>query len=214
MNEKLTIPKTAKTRGRIAPVRLAHIVFKTPQFKAMVDWWCTVLEAKPAMSNDNLAFLTYDEEHHRVAIVNMPTLLPTTTLMRGLDHIAFTYASLSDLLATWKRLDGLGIKPVWCTNHGPTTSIYYADPDGNKVELQVENFDTPEEILAWSANSDFETNPIGVDFEPTELYQRLESGEPESALKQRPVIGPRGVASIPREMVGSFNKLLARFAGK
>lgn len=214
MNESLTLPETAKARGRIAPAQLAHIVFKTPQFKKMVDWWCTVLEAKPAMANENLAFLTYDEEHHRVAIINMPALLPTAGVTRGLDHVAFTYASLADLLATWKRLDGLGIRPVWCTNHGPTTSIYYADPDGNKVELQVENFDTPAEILAWSANSDFATNPIGVDFDPAELLKRLESGEPESVLKERPVVGPRSLASVPKAVTGSFHKLLATLAGK
>lgn len=214
MTETLTLPETAKQRGRIAPSHLAHIVFKTPQFKSMVEWWCTVLEAKPAMANENLAFLTYDEEHHRVAIVNMPALLPTVGFTRGLDHVAFTYATLTDLLSTWKRLEGLGINPVWSTNHGPTTSIYYADPDGNKVELQIENFDSPEDILAWSANSDFSSNPIGVDFDPADLYARLEAGESETSLKERPVIGPRGLGSIPRSVLGTFHKVLATLAGK
>ncbi len=100
MTETLTLPKTAAARGRVAPAKLAHIVFKTPRFEAMVEWWCTLLEAKPAMKNENLAFLTYDEEHHRVAIVNMPALMPLTGLIRGLDHVAFTYDSLSDLEAT------------------------------------------------------------------------------------------------------------------
>ncbi|MEM1434631.1 MAG: VOC family protein [Pseudomonadota bacterium] len=214
MNQALTLPEPAKARGRVAPAQLAHIVFKTPRFKAMVNWWCTVLEAKPAMANDDLAFLTYDEEHHRVAIVNMPALLPRPGFMRGLDHVAFTYASLSDLLATWERLKELGIEPVWCTNHGPTTSLYYADPDGNKAELQIDNFDTPEDVLAWAANSDFASNPIGVDFDPADLNRRLEAGEPEASLKERPVIGPRGLASVPRSITGSVHKLLARLAGR
>lgn len=214
MSEALTLPVPARARGRIAPARLAHVVFKTPRFAAMVDWWCTVLEAKPAMANDDLAFLTYDEEHHRVAIINMPALLPLAGFMRGLDHVAFTYASLPDLLATWHRLLEKGIEPVWCTNHGPTTSIYYADPDGNKAELQVENFDTPEEILEWAARSDFSSNPIGVDFDPAELYRRLEAGEPEASLKERPVIGPRGLASVPRQITGAVHKVLARLAGR
>ena len=214
MNEALTLPEPAKARGRIAPAHLAHIVFKTPRFRAMVAWWCTVLEAEPAMANDDLAFLTYDEEHHRVAIVNMPALLPLAGFMRGLDHVAFTYASLSDLLATWQRLRGLGIEPVWCTNHGPTTSLYYADPDGNKVELQIDNFDTPDEVLAWAERSDFSANPIGVDFDPEDLCRRLEAGEPESSLKERPVIGPRGLASVPTPVMGALHKFLARLAGK
>jgi len=30
-------------------------------------------------------------------------------------------------------------------NHRPTTSMYYRDPDGNRVELQIDNFPTAKE---------------------------------------------------------------------
>ena len=32
--------------------------------------------------------------------------------------------------------------------HGPTTSIYYCDPDGNMVELQIDNLAPPEWVEA------------------------------------------------------------------
>ena len=122
--------------------------------------------------------------------------------------------SLTIVFQTWKRLNELGIDPVWCTNHGPTTSLYYADPDGNKAELQIDNFDTPVEFLTWAETSDFSENPIGVDFDPADLYGRLKSGEAESSLKARAVIGPRTLSSIPTAVVGRFHKILAGFAGK
>jgi hypothetical protein len=34
------------------------------------------------------------------------------------------------------------IRPFYSINHGPTTSLYYTDPDGNRVELLVDNFAT------------------------------------------------------------------------
>lgn len=34
-------------------------------------------------------------------------------------------------------------------NHGPTTSLYYRDPDGNQIETQVDNFETAEEATAF-----------------------------------------------------------------
>ena len=110
--------------------------------------------------------------------------------------MAFTYASLGDLVATYERLDKAGIRPVTCMNHGPTTSMYYADPDGNQVELQVDNYDTVEEAGKFFFSPAFARNPIGVDFEPSALAQRFHSGEDEAAIKMRPDSGARSLDSL------------------
>ena len=41
----------------------------------------------------------------------------------------------------YKRLKQQDIVPWWCINHGPTTSMYYRDPDNNQIELQVDIFE-------------------------------------------------------------------------
>ena len=87
----------------------------------------------------------------------------------GTDHIAFAHADLGDLLYTYARLKREGIEPYWCVNHGPTTSMYYKDPDGNRVELQVDNFPTADEANAWMRSGEFAANPIGVVFDPDAL---------------------------------------------
>jgi catechol 2,3-dioxygenase-like lactoylglutathione lyase family enzyme len=182
--------------GIISPERLAHFVLRTSRFEEMVNWYQTVLGATPAFKNEILAFLAYDEEHHRVAILAMPDLKPQPEGTVGVHHNAFTYSSLHDLLATYERLRDIGIKPVFPINHGPTTSLYYADPDGNQIELQVDNYDRIEEATAFFYSEAFAENPIGVEFDPDELLRRLRAGEPEDELKRRPDVGKRGLADI------------------
>ena len=197
MNQVLeSRPEVVATRPIVSPARLAHVVLRTSQFDALVHWYRTVLGATIAFSNGALAFMTYDEEHHRIAVLNIPDLKPQSEGVAGVHHMAFTYASLADLVATYERLDGQGIRPVTCINHGPTTSMYYADPDGNQVELQVDNYDTVEEAGQFFFGPAFAKNPIGVDFDPADLARRFHSGEDEASIKLRPDSGARGLDSL------------------
>jgi hypothetical protein len=50
------------------------------------------------------------------------------------------------------------INSVWCTNHGPATSIYYTDPDGNQLECLLENFNSAEDAVAFMDGPEFNEN--------------------------------------------------------
>jgi catechol-2,3-dioxygenase len=180
----------------VSPSRLAHVVLRTSQFEALVAWYKTVLCAKTAFSDGALAFLSYDEEHHRIAVLNIPGLAPQADGRVGMHHMAFTYDALADLVGTYERLDKLGIRPVTCINHGPTTSMYYTDPDGNQVELQIDNYPTVEAAGEFFYSPAFAKNPIGVDFEPSELARRFHAGEDEMSIKRRPDSGARGLDTL------------------
>ncbi len=212
MTQKAGIPSTARERGKIAPAKFAHVVLRTSRYAKMVDWYKSVLEAEPMFANDMATFLTYDDEHHRVAIAHMPGLLPRPKFMASVDHIAYTYECLGDLLHTYKRLKAAGIEPIWCINHGGTTSMYYADPDNNQIELQIDNFETKEEANAFLAGPDFVTNPIGIDFDPDELCARLDAGESPRELVRWKDVAPRSPTTIPRAYLGWFQHLLIRIA--
>ena len=189
-------PAPAGATGIVSPIKLAHVVLRTSRMKELMAWYKLVLNATVAHEGDNIAFLAYDDEHHRVAFINIPNLGSQPDGIVGMHHIAFTYASLKDLLRNYVRLRELGIEPTWPINHGPTTSIYYTDPDGNQLEFQIDNYDTVEEAGEFFSTEAFATNPIGVDFDPEELLRRLEAGEDEVALKERPASGPRDVDTI------------------
>lgn len=160
-----------------APVKLAHVVFKTGRLKEMVQWYCNVLEGRVVYANDMLAFVTYDDEHHRVAFVATGAAVRPTEGHSGLHHMAFTYGSLEDLLDTFQRLQAEDLEPFWCVNHGPATSMYFEDPDGNQIELQIDNFERDEDLEAFFASGKFDANPIGITFDPEDLVERFESGE-------------------------------------
>jgi catechol-2,3-dioxygenase len=183
--------KLSDARGRVPPVKLAHFVRRTSRFEAMLDWYQNVLGATVVHSDGVVAFLTYDEEHHRIAIANLPGLEDQPPMAAGTDHIAFGHADLGDLLYTYARLKADGIEPYWSINHGPTTSLYYKDPDGNRVELQAENFATAEECNRWMRSGAFQSNPIGVVVDPDDLLARYEAGEPIDKLVERPPL-PEG----------------------
>ncbi|KAI1155830.1 Glyoxalase/Bleomycin resistance protein/Dihydroxybiphenyl dioxygenase [Nemania diffusa] len=181
----------------ISPKSMAHVVLKTPDLKAMSTFYKTFLGAHASWENEQMAFLTYDEEHHRIALIEIPGLADKVQKSAGLDHIAFTYETLDGLMTAYTQRKALGIRPIWCINHGPTTSLYYQDPDGNRVETQVDNFDTAEEATAFMAGPEFAANPLGADFDPEDLIRQLEQGVSEAEIKKRPVVGVRGPESIP-----------------
>lgn len=163
--------------GPVTPARFAHVVFRTARYDEMVSWYRTVLNARVVFQNDRLTFLTYDDEHHRVAVANVPELSDPPKGTTGVDHVAYTFATMGELLHTYVRLRDQGVKPVWCVNHGPTTSLYYRDPDGTRVELQIDNFPDAEALHAWFRSGAFAENPIGVSFDPEKLLARYENGD-------------------------------------
>ena len=171
------------------PSVLAHIVLRTTpeNYETMIAFYMHLLNARIAHASPVITFLRYDDEHHRIAILQTPdvTAKPRDMKHAGMDHVAFTYSSLTSLARTYQALktpsaatDTNGrtippLRPIWCVNHGPTTSLYYRDPDWNKIELQVDNFDAIEAADAFMSGNLFAENPIGTDFDPEEWSQRI-----------------------------------------
>ncbi|MCJ1299233.1 hypothetical protein MMC08_002025 [Hypocenomyce scalaris] len=187
----------ATSKKLTKPSKLAHVVLKTSNYRAMVEWYKAFLGAEITHEGDTLTFLRYDDEHHRVAIIRNPDAGPKDLTAAGVHHVAFSYDTLDDLVGVYTQCKEQGIKPYWCTNHGPTTSIYYRDLDNNLMETQVDNFDTVEEANDYMASRYFGENPVGVDFDPEDLINRLRAGEDHRAIKKRPEIGPR---TLPGEV--------------
>ena len=182
------------------PSKFAHVVYSTRRFEEMVGWYESVFEAKVVYQNPAFAFLTYDEEHHRFAFANLSVLAPDSPASEkrdnaGVNHVAYTYANLGDLLATYERLKGMGIDPYWRIHHGITLSLYYRDPDGNRMEFQVDSL-TVDEANAYMQTDAFAENPAGVEIDPEILLAQFRSGVPEQELLVMPA-GP--MSPIPLE---------------
>jgi catechol-2,3-dioxygenase len=176
--------RTLDTRSTIRPAKFAHFVLRVRNLEESIAWYQALLGMEVVHRNDFIAFLTYDDEHHRLALVKTPVAAAPPGAP-GLDHVAYTLASLGDLLSTYGRLKQKGILPVWPINHGLTTSLYYADPDGNRVEFQVEHFATEAELKGFMRSGAFAANPIGVTFDPERLLERYLRGDPLEELSKQ-----------------------------
>ena len=167
--------------ARIRPQRFVHVVYRTRRFEQMLNWYKAVFDAKIQHQNPAIAFLTYDDEHHRFAFLNMAVVQPEGAQKEkegliGVDHLAYTYSSIDDLLENYVQLKAKRIVPYWCVHHGITVSMYYADPDGNQMEFQVDSYGSNEEANDFMAGPGFGANPIGVEYNPEELLAQKQSG--------------------------------------
>jgi catechol-2,3-dioxygenase len=169
----------------LRPSRFSHLVLQTPRFEEMKAWYKTWLSASPMFENDVVCFLTYDEEHHRIMIGRNPNATPRDPKAAGVVHFAYAVETLEDLVNGYLRLKEQGIVPHNCINHGFTTSLYYLDPDGNEVELQVDNFTNREDMNAWFATGAFDRNFVGTSFDPEVMVQRHREGVPDAQILQQ-----------------------------
>jgi catechol-2,3-dioxygenase len=177
---------------RIRPAKFVHVVYRTRRFEEMVRWYEKVFDAKVQYRNPVLAFMTYDDEHHRFAFVNLAVLQPEGSEKDrqgsiGVDHVAYTYRSLAELFDNYFQLKEQGVLPYWCVHHGITVSMYYGDPDGNQMEFQVDACSSNAEANAFMYGPGFDANPIGVEYDPEDWLARIQAGVPESELLLRRV---------------------------
>jgi len=187
--------------ARVRPKKFVHVVYRTHHFEQMLEWYKVVFDAEVKHENPALAFLTYDDEHHRFAFANLDVLKPDSTETEkegliGVDHVAYTYSSIDDLLENYEQLKAHGITPYWCVHHGVTVSMYYADPDNNQMEFQVDCFDSSEEANDFMSGPGFAANPIGVEYDPEDWLAQKKDGVPLSSFlvrkKHEPVSPIRG----------------------
>ena len=171
--------------GPLTPAKLSHVVLRTAKLKPSRDWYLITLNGRVQYEDATVCFLTYDAEHHRIGIVQIPGVTEEPGTGPGLEHISFAYRHLGELLANYQRLKGLGIEPYWTINHGPTISMYYRDPDGNRIELQYDIFSTPDDANRFIAEN-YAENFMGIIFDPEEMIQRYEAGMSLAEIVKRP----------------------------
>lgn len=192
--------------SRIRPQKFVHVVYRTRRFDAMLRWYATVFDAEVQHQNPAIAFLTYDEEHHRFAFINLDLLMPDargpeSRGLVGVDHVAYAYEGIAALFDNYVELKAQGILPYWCIHHGMTVSMYYGDPDGNQMEFQVDCFASNEQANAFMSSPHFAANPIGVEFDPEDWLAQVRAGATLSDFLPRrehlPVSPVRGAKPLP-----------------
>ena len=171
---------------------LHHVNLKTIHLQEMIDWYATVAGLTTVFQFPGGAWLTNDAANHRLALLTSSKMSDDVDKLvhTGVHHIAFEYATLDDLLAAYTHLKEVRITPHMSLDHGMTLSFYYVDPDGNSVELQVDNFGDWEQSQAWMRTSpDFAADPIGKFVDPDQIAALRKAGASLAEIHRRAYAG-------------------------
>ena len=167
----------------LPPMRLGEIVLATGRYDTMTAWYRQLLDIEPALQHSvetqalpgtpakpqRMCFFRLHMEHpyqEVVAIFEMPGTHSAPSGDPGLHHMQLRNASLPVLGERYRRLRDVGVLPYRSMDHGPSTSLYYRDPDHNVVELAASNFANQEEYQACLASDVFRRNPAGKVIDP------------------------------------------------
>ena len=120
----------------------SHLGFHVYDLARMEDFYTRVLgfavTDRGVGRGADLVFLSRDpREHHQIVLASGRTGDPGE---RTLNQISFRLGSLADLRAMHDRVGAepeVGdINPI---NHGTAWSVYFRDPEGNRIELFVDS---------------------------------------------------------------------------
>jgi catechol-2,3-dioxygenase len=167
-------------------LQLAHFGLRTRNLPAAVQWYSLALGAQVRFQNDLAAFMSFDDEHHRLVLWDDGDTGEKPEKARGVDHVGFSCGGPSELADEYERLKNLGITPALSVNHHFTSSLYYRDPDGNEVEITCDNMPTKAEcsdFMATPAMAEAMQLPFfGSEFDPEELLRLRNERVSESEL--------------------------------
>ena len=124
--------------------RLGHIVLNVRDAAKSREFYTRTLGLQVAHEDleRGTVFLSFGREHHDLALFQMATGEPPSATQPGLHHMAWQLGSFEELQAAYKELKTIGIPVESTVEHNVTRSVYFRDPDGNRVELfcdMVEN---------------------------------------------------------------------------
>jgi len=138
-------------------LKWSHAVLNVKDEKKILDFYTgalgfTVSDGGPIYENGpNIIFMSQDkDEHHQLAIVvSREDEGPSNSL----NHMAFRVASFDDIKTLKDKLEAIDTEflPL---SHGNTLSLYFADPEGNGLEVF---WDTPWHVSqpegsVWDSN--------------------------------------------------------------
>ena len=180
-----------------------HVNLKTTRLQEMIDFYRALVGAEVIFQDQIGAWLSNDDANHRIALLAFPNFVddPEKETRTGMHHSAFEYASFDALNSNYLRLRDQGIAPALCLDHGMTLSYYYADPDGNNVELQVDCFGDWQRSREWMHSSEeFKANPIGQFVDPEQIAADSAAGSSFEEIHAKAMAGGYAPEQVPVEI--------------
>ena len=117
--------------------KLGHVVLKVRDAQASKAFYTRVLGLQVAHEDRQrgAVFLSFGTEHHDLALFQPAAGDAPGPEQPGLHHTAWQLESFEALQEAHRELGRLGIAVESTVEHNVTRSVYFHDPDGNRVEL-------------------------------------------------------------------------------
>ena len=119
--------------------RVQHIVLNCRDLEASVKFYTEMLgmEVVNRTEERKMVFLSFGVEHHNIALAQFPAagdMLDPNHV--GLNHIALELEGGEDQLKElYAKLQENGVHIDRLTDHKISRSVYFFDPDGNRLEV-------------------------------------------------------------------------------
>lgn len=130
----------------VPQLRFSHVGFFVRDLERMADFYSRVLgftitdrgTLETPRGTVGLVFLSRDPgEHHQIVLASgRPENLP----FNPINQISFRMADFAGLREMHRRIQGEAVSEIAPVSHGNALSVYFLDPEGNRIELFI---DTP-----------------------------------------------------------------------
>lgn len=140
-------------------VTLAHVVFYVRDLDKSVHFYTEAvgLKVEGLIFNNRAAVLTGGHTHHELLLIQVGAQQgPLTGARIGLYHVGWKVGdNLDELRAVYKRVIDAGYTIDGMSDHTVSQSLYLRDPDGNELELFVDNPD-----FDWTSDKSWMETPV------------------------------------------------------
>ena len=122
--------------------KVGHVVLGVRDVERSVKFYTEVLgmELVTTLDGMQMAFFSFGERDHDIAVVKVPDDQPIGS-ERG-PHTALEIEGGEDQLRElYERLKSHGTRIQYTVDHVVTKSVYFFDPDGNRLEIFSQELD-------------------------------------------------------------------------
>jgi catechol 2,3-dioxygenase len=136
-------------------MKIGHLRFRVREIEPAVAFYTgRLLMTVNERVGDEYAFLGCSDAHHEIALMKAGGTDPSPARgSLGFDHLAFELPDRKSFAEAFFRLSQSGVK-VEPVDTGISWAMYFADPDGNRIEMFTDTRTAPGGRPRWEGRSE------------------------------------------------------------